>query len=192
MNQQQLHSVLPSQSTSRDSVLQHNRTTTLTSDMSTSPVSMSDPSSRRTSAQSQRHIDKSEHVPLGEAKPGSDGTPPKRPKRTLKLTASQRERKRAIDREAQRSIRLKTKNYIAHLENLVRIMENGGSATSNADGAQQPSGQPKDEQENERARALLAQLRQSEEEIRTLKEMLSGVQKLVGTALNPGEEPECN
>src|ERR1700761_898800 len=49
-------------------------------------------------------------------------------KRPLKLTESQRERKRAIDREAQRSIRQKTKNYIAHLENLVRIMEGGGSS----------------------------------------------------------------
>ena len=50
------------------------------------------------------------------------GVAPKR-KRPLKLTASQRERKRAIDREAQRSIRTKTKNYITRLENLVKVME---------------------------------------------------------------------
>jgi len=95
---------------------------------------------------------------------------PKRPRRTSKLTTSQRERKRAIDREAQRSIRTKTKNYIAHLENLVKVMEHGDGE---ADGKR-----------DERTRELVTQLRQSQEEVRRLREMVVGVQKLVGGALN--------
>ena len=90
-------------------------------------------------------------------------------KRPLKLTASQRERKRAIDREAQRSIRIKTKNYIAHLENLVKVVEESDSAG--------PEG------ENNRTRELMNQLRHSQEEVRRLKEALVGVQRAVGTIL---------
>jgi hypothetical protein len=152
---------------------------------------MSNTSSRRTTASSQKNAEKAQNGQPAEAKSAPDEATPKRPKRTLKLTASQRERKRAIDREAQRSIRLKTKNYIAHLENLVRIMENGGSSTNSGEGTQQSHEQSATEHhESERARALLSQLRQSEEEVSTLKEMLSGVQKLVGTALNPADEPD--
>ncbi|OCT54997.1 hypothetical protein CLCR_02850 [Cladophialophora carrionii] len=153
----------------------------------TGPVSNT--SSRRTTASSQKNADQAQDGPLAEAKSASDEVTPKRPKRTLKLTASQRERKRAIDREAQRSIRLKTKNYIAHLENLVRIMENGGSSTNSGGGIQQSNDYPAAEPEGERARALLSQLRQSEEEVRALKEMLAGVQKLVGNALDPADAP---
>jgi hypothetical protein len=98
----------------------------------------------------------------------TNGTQPKR-KRPLKLTASQRERKRAIDREAQRSIRIKTKNYIAHLESLVKAMEQ--SDTNGPDG------------ENQRSRELMNQLRQSQEEVRRLREAMLGVQRVLGGAL---------
>lgn len=160
--------------------------------MAISTASVSNTSSRRSSAPTptqKPHLDNPPNMSPREQNPPSDEPAPKRPKRTLKLTASQRERKRAIDREAQRSIRLKTKNYIAHLENLVRIMENGGSTVNGAEGAApQPHGQTR-EQDDERARALLSQLRQSEEEVQKLKEMVFGVQKLVGTTVSSGEEP---
>ena len=94
-------------------------------------------------------------------------------KRPLKLTASQRERKRAIDREAQRSIRIKTRNYIAHLENLVKVI--GESDSTGPEG------------ENNRTRELMNQLRHSQGEVRRLREALVGVQRAVGTTL--GESP---
>jgi hypothetical protein len=98
----------------------------------------------------------------------SSGTGTKR-KRPLKLTPSQRERKRAIDREAQRSIRIKTKNYIAHLENLVRVMERNDTAG--------PDG------ENSRTRELMNQLKQSQDEVRSLRETMLGVQRALSTVL---------
>jgi hypothetical protein len=96
------------------------------------------------------------------------GTAPKR-KRPLKLTASQRERKRAIDREAQRSIRIKTKNYIAHLESLVKAMEQNDSHGPEGD--------------SNRTKELMNQLRQSQEEVRRLREAMLGVQRVLGGAL---------
>lgn len=103
-----------------------------------------------------------------EGQNAATGSAPKR-KRPLKLTASQRERKRAIDREAQRSIRIKTKNYIAHLESLVKAMEQNDS--NGPDG------------ENNRTRELMNQLRQSQEEVRRLREAMLGVQRVLGGAL---------
>ena len=91
-------------------------------------------------------------------------------KRPLKLTPSQRERKRAIDREAQRSIRIKTKNYIAHLENLVKVMEQSDS--SGPDG------------ENSRMRELMNQLKQSQDEVRSLREAMLGIQRTLSTVLS--------
>lgn len=105
------------------------------------------------------------------------GTQPKR-KRPLKLTASQRERKRAIDREAQRSIRIKTKNYIAHLESLVKAMEQ--SDTNGTDS------------ENSRSRELMNQLRQSQEEVRRLREAMLGVQRTLGGALGDATRMALN
>ncbi|KAJ9612169.1 hypothetical protein H2200_003766 [Cladophialophora chaetospira] len=151
-------------------------------------ATVSNTSSRRATVLSQKNSEKKQNGSVPDTKSGSDEPTPKRPKRTLKLTASQRERKRAIDREAQRSIRLKTKNYIAHLENLVRIMENGGSNTNGGEPGAQSQEPSTSQQEGERARALLSQLRHSEEEVRNLKEMLFGVQKLVGSALAPTDE----
>ncbi len=158
-----------------------------TSNMPASAATASNTSSRRATAPTQKKPGKAQNVSSPEANAGPDEPPSKRPKRTLKLTASQRERKRAIDREAQRSIRLKTKNYIAHLENLVSIMENGVSNTESGESA--PSHDSSTSvQDGERARTLLSQLRHSEEEIRNLKEMLFGVKKLVGSALSPADE----
>lgn len=109
-----------------------------------------------------------QHTAKQEAQGSTTGPAPKR-KRPLKLTASQRERKRAIDREAQRSIRIKTKNYIAHLESLVKAMEqndtNGPEGDSN------------------RTKELMNQLRQSQEEVRRLREAMLGVQRVLGGAL---------
>ena len=98
----------------------------------------------------------------------SSGTGTKR-KRPLKLTPTQRERKRAIDREAQRSIRIKTKNYIAHLENLVKVMEQ--SDTTGPDG------------DNNRTRELMNQLKQSQDEVRSLREAMFSVQRTLSTVL---------
>ncbi|KIW97027.1 uncharacterized protein Z519_02419 [Cladophialophora bantiana CBS 173.52] len=160
--------------------------------MPTSTTTASNTSSRRTSGQTQKPFENAHVLPLPppatETTPPVDEPAPKRPKRALKLTASQRERKRAIDREAQRSIRLKTKNYIAHLENLVRIMENGGTSVNPGEGGQDLQGQAGTEEGQERVRALLSQLRQSEDEVRRLREMVTGVQRLVAGALNPVED----
>jgi hypothetical protein len=109
--------------------------------------------------------------PETESSAPSSGTNTKR-KRPLKLTPSQRERKRAIDREAQRSIRIKTKNYIAHLENLVKVMEQ--SDTTGVDG------------ENNRTRELMNQLKQSQDEVRSLREAMLSVQRTLSTVLGDG------
>ena len=107
----------------------------------------------------------------------ASGSQPKR-KRPLKLTQSQRERKRAIDREAQRSIRIKTKNYIAHLESMVKAMEQND--THGPDG------------ENNRTRELMNQLRQSQEEVRRLREAMLGVQRVLGGALGDAARNALN
>ena len=113
--------------------------------------------------------------PMQKPEPGSgpsSGTSAKR-KRPLKLTPHQRERKRAIDREAQRSIRIKTKNYIAHLENLVKVMEQ--SDTTGPD------------RENTRTRELMNQLKHSQDEVRAMREAMLSVSKTLSTVLSdPG------
>lgn len=110
----------------------------------------------------------SESATKQEGQGAANSAAPKR-KRPLKLTASQRERKRAIDREAQRSIRIKTKNYIAHLESLVKAMEQNDTNGPEGD--------------NNRTRELMNQLRQSQEEVRRLREAMLGVQRVLGGAL---------
>ena len=108
----------------------------------------------------------SQKMELESGPSSATGTKRKRP---LKLTPSQRERKRAIDREAQRSIRIKTKNYIAHLENLVKVMEQ--SDTNGPDGG------------NSRTRELMNQLKQSQDEVRSLREAMLGMQRTLSTVL---------
>jgi hypothetical protein len=152
--------------------------------MSMSAVAASNTSSRRATAPQARGIVKSDHGVRNVAKSQADEATTKRPKRTLKLTASQRERKRAIDREAQRSIRLKTKNYIAHLENLVQIMESGGSVTNCVQGLQ-PIQHHRVDQNKESAASLLTQLKERDEEIQRLKAMLSNAETVIRTTTGP-------
>ena len=75
-----------------------------------------------------------------------------------RFTATQLDRKRQLDREAQRSSRAKTKSHIAHLEGLVRVLKGD---------------------HDERAERLIAQIDKQREEIRHLRTLLKGVAKLV-------------
>lgn len=81
---------------------------------------------------------------------------PKRPK----LSKAQLERKRECDREAQRQIRLKTKNRISHLEGLVKALQEGHS-------------------DQARMNELVDRLNESQQEINRLREIIRGVTKLV-------------
>lgn len=86
-----------------------------------------------------------------------------KPKRQ-KLTDSQLERKRELDREAQRTIRERTKTHIAHLEGLVKQLQ----------------GEPGSE-----VQRLVAQLNESRTEINRLRDALGSIVKtanLVGDA----------
>ena len=87
---------------------------------------------------------------------------PKRPK----LTKAQLERKRQCDREAQRQIRLKTKNHIAHLEGLVKSLQEAHA-------------------DNGRVTDLVEQLKTNQTEINRLREIIRGVTKLVESAGQP-------
>ena len=191
--QQQLggqHLVTFNSTPSSRSKAKENRSATQPYNMTASTATDPTSGSQKTSPSCQKGTEKFQHSMAEDEQPVSDEPAPKRPKRTLKLTTSQRERKRAIDREAQRSIRLKTKNYIAHLENLVSIMENGGSTAGINHDGKAVDAKSVPENENERARDLLSQLRQSEEEIVRLKDMLSGVQRLInqtGIAIDESE-----
>ena len=95
---------------------------------------------------------------------GSKPTRPRRPK----LTKAQLERKRQSDREAQRQIRLKTKNHIAHLESLVKTLQeahaNNGATTE-----------------------FVEQLKTNQVEIDRLREIIRGVTKLVESAGQPSD-----
>jgi hypothetical protein len=65
----------------------------------------------------------------------SSSVPLRRPRKSSLRSVDddkQRERKRALDRKAQRASREKTRSHIAHLEKMVRILseKNGSTATS--------------------------------------------------------------
>ncbi|KIV91586.1 hypothetical protein PV10_06106 [Exophiala mesophila] len=91
--------------------------------------------------------------------PSGDDLQTSKPKRP-KLSKAQLERKRECDREAQRQIRLKTKNRIAHLEGLVRALQQGHS-------------------DQGRMNELVDRLNESQQEINRLREIIRGVNKLV-------------
>lgn len=82
-----------------------------------------------------------------------------------RLTASQLERKRELDRDAQRSIRAKTKSRIAHLENLVSILQ-APEAT------------------NSKTSELIAQVSSQKQEIDKLHSALSGISRIVSSVGN--------
>lgn len=85
-----------------------------------------------------------------------------------KLTSSQLERKRELDREAQRTIRERTKNHIAHLESLVEQLQGdqGGQV-----------------------QRLVTQLNESRAEVNRLKDALNSIIKISTsvTGANPDQ-----
>ncbi len=127
------------------------------------------------------NVDTAEPAAFSESTSHFAGPSKERSKRPLKLTPAQRERKRAIDREAQRSIRQKTKNYIAHLENLVREMETGGTNVNGGVGDQDDGSYLANTDREGRIRQML---RRSKEEVQRLRDIVAGVQRLVGGTLD--------
>jgi hypothetical protein len=94
----------------------------------------------------------------------SADTPAGRPRKpSLRPTNDdkQRERKRALDRKAQRASREKTRSHIAHLEKMVRILsdKNGNSAT----------------------RELLEEMGRLHAEIDRLRKIIDSVKSVLGT-----------
>jgi hypothetical protein len=69
-------------------------------------------------------------------RPTTNGSVSKRPRKTTLRNnddeEKQRERKRALDRKAQRASREKTRSHIAHLEKMVKVLseKNGSTATT--------------------------------------------------------------
>lgn len=109
-----------------------------------------------------------------------EGGPPRRresrsgTRKVTSLSAEQLERKRANDREAQRSIRQRTKEHIEHLENQVAMLQ-----------AQVSEMRPRNEQFND----LLRQNAALQDEIARLKHQLAGYtgqQGFAGSTEQPG------
>lgn len=104
-------------------------------------------------------------MPRTHALSGQDAEQPK--SKRQKLTSSQLERKRELDREAQRTIRERTKNHIAHLESLVQQLQGdqGGQV-----------------------QRLVTQLNESRAEVNRLKDALNSIVKIstavTGTSTN--------
>ncbi len=76
----------------------------------------------------------------------------------------QRERKRALDRKAQRASREKTRSHIAHLERMVQILSqrNGNAATNE----------------------LLEEISTLHEEVDRLKKIIDGIRGIVGVDMS--------
>lgn len=107
------------------------------------------------------------HTPTTSSEGTDNRQKPKRPR----LTASQLERKRELDRDAQRSIRAKTKSRIAHLESLVSILQAPDAA-------------------NSRTSELIAQVNNQKQEIDKLRDALSGISKIVGSVGDSATIPQ--
>lgn len=88
-----------------------------------------------------------------------------RPKRQ-RLTDSQLERKRELDREAQRTTRERTKNHIAHLEALVEQLQGDQSSL---------------------VQHLVAQLNESRAEVNRLKDALASITKISTSTLRANQ-----
>lgn len=97
-------------------------------------------------------------IPLDSPEGPDNEQIPKRPR----LTASQLQRKRELDREAQRVNRAKTKSRIAHLESLVGILQAPEAA-------------------NTKTNELIAQVNIQKAQIDRLLDALSGISKIVSS-----------
>jgi hypothetical protein len=104
----------------------------------------------------------------------SDAQPPVTPvapavkrKRRVSCLGEQerRERKRAIDREAQRSLREKTKTHIAELERTIQVL--------------------RDQDRNGATTSLLSEIEELRAENKRLRDVVDGVKSLVGSELMP-------
>ncbi|KAK5063079.1 hypothetical protein LTR84_005155 [Exophiala bonariae] len=94
--------------------------------------------------------------------PGSEDPDPEEKPKKPRLTASQLQRKRELDRDAQRSNRARTKSRIAHLESLVSILQ-APEATS------------------DRTNELIAQVNNQKVQIDKLLDAISGISKIVSS-----------
>lgn len=74
-----------------------------------------------------------------------------------------RERKRAIDREAQRSLREKTKAHIAELEKTIQILRDQNRKGATA--------------------SLLGEIKQLQQENKSLRDVIDGVKGVVGNEI---------
>ncbi|OJD24843.1 hypothetical protein ACJ73_03791 [Blastomyces percursus] len=100
------------------------------------------------------------------------GTPQPATRKTRTLTASQRERKRAADRKAHRQSRERTKNYIAHLEQLLDEAATAGTvANTDAHGTSTDTS------------TLLRRLKEDFDKIDRLKRSLEAVCEVAQAAL---------
>jgi hypothetical protein len=83
--------------------------------------------------------------------------------------AQQRERKRALDRKAQRASREKTRSHIAHLEKMVQILsdKNGNTATSE----------------------LLEEMGRLQAEIERLKKIIDAIKSVLGAEMFEATAP---
>ena len=92
-------------------------------------------------------------------------------RRAQKLSEERLARKRELDRQAQRSARVKTKNHIAHLESrieaLTRVQGTGD------------------------VKGLIDQIEEQRKENETLKSTLRTIGKLVGNTGDNGERWQC-
>jgi hypothetical protein len=111
----------------------------------------------------------------------SDAPPPATPiapvvkrKRRASCLGEQerRERKRAIDREAQRSLREKTKTHIAELERTIQIL--------------------RDQDRNGATASLLSEIEGLRAENERLRDIIDGVKSVVGSELFPRTMQSAN
>jgi hypothetical protein len=93
-------------------------------------------------------------------------------RRAQKLSDERLARKRELDRQAQRSARVKTKNHIAHLESRIEALT---QVQGNGD-----------------VRGLIEQIEEQRKEIEALKTTLKTIGKLVGNTGDNGEPNPIN
>ncbi len=105
---------------------------------------------------------------------GNDGATKRNRKPSIRANDEeerQRERKRALDRKAQRASREKTRAHIAHLENMVRILS--GSSGSSSTGE------------------LLEEMNRLHGEIDRLRKIIENIKSVLGVEFLEPEAPRC-